>query len=230
MPGDKRFNHPTYGMISFGKIQSTGSTLFGSNLNHGTYISLDIMEATLERSGTGRDTYYPGKNLVRVYMSHHQFAEAITTHNTTGIPCTIARVANEDRGDVPPVETRQKIAQQAMTERLGRFVDRFKAQSDEVRGIINGPKPPNKAQLKTILDTLNFFSTELRSNLPFFAEQFEEVMGVVLSEVKSEVEGFLQTRATELGIDVIRVHGLEGPTKVEDTPFEITESTTSNDQ
>lgn len=108
--------HPSYGMISLSRISAHGRALFGSSITHENSIELTISRASDIRD-LHRNWYNPREELIRVEMSPTQFVEAMTTMNTTGIPCTIIAI-NRERQEPCPLNHVRQLGQNEFKKRL----------------------------------------------------------------------------------------------------------------
>src|SRR5271157_2643135 len=82
--------HASYGMVGINRTSSSGTHLFGSIMNHHSFITLTIKHAAVRRMLSG--DWYSAESLpiVEIEMSHSQFAELITSPGMgDGVPCTI---------------------------------------------------------------------------------------------------------------------------------------------
>lgn len=86
----QRLTHPSFGKIEIVRgTCSQSQNLFGSSIKQHAYISIAIHKAVLYR-GLNSDTIFSeGAPIVEVQMSPSQFADAITSLNSGGTPCTI---------------------------------------------------------------------------------------------------------------------------------------------
>lgn len=82
--------HESYGMVSINRTSSGGTYLFGSIMNHHSFITLTIKHAKVRRH-LAQDWYSADSlPIVEIELSHTQFAELITSPGIgDGVPCTI---------------------------------------------------------------------------------------------------------------------------------------------
>ena len=78
-------------MISVHRTNSTGTHLVGSDIEHQQFITLKISTANYERT-LKNDWFFPDRNLIEISMSLSQWAEFISSPNTSGVPCTLERI------------------------------------------------------------------------------------------------------------------------------------------
>lgn len=91
MDSKKTGEHPSYGLVSFTRVNSSGDNFFfGSNIPHSDYIELKIAPGVI-RTGFGRDCFNEsGIPHIVVHLTSTQFAELLTSMNfSSGVPCTV---------------------------------------------------------------------------------------------------------------------------------------------
>jgi len=102
-------SHPSFGQLYFGRVQSTGTEFYGSELRQDNYITMDLSSSKIQRD-LSKDWHFADKSLVRVRMSSAQFAEAITNMNCGGgVCCTIEYLPNEKIAELPKQESRKEL-------------------------------------------------------------------------------------------------------------------------
>jgi len=190
----KKFEHESYAVVSFSRVQGNIGRLFGSALeNHYTTIRLRIARASREHS-LGRDWYSSAgqDELIEVELSAAQFAELLTTMNVgNGVPCTLRHLGGKKIADVPDElheieEVREEFRNDA--EKLGK---QMREMLKKATGLLSSKSPPNKAQREEILESLRMMVQHVESNMPFMAEQFQEVTDKMVTAAKSEVDAFV---------------------------------------
>jgi hypothetical protein len=189
--------HESYGALEISRCQRPSTALFGSSILHDNTIRIRISAAELRReyntdrmyvSSSRKDTYAEAE------MSYNQFAEAVTSLNLGGgIPVTVRFAGGRAMEPCPFVGKDEQ------------FRAEFKARLEELAATVNGAvsraeelfdikKPLNKAEKEEILSLLHSLSTEVNSNIPFVRDCFAEQMDKTVTEAKSEIEGFFQSR------------------------------------
>lgn len=193
--------HESFGMISFSRVGwgGGGVSLFGSSIKHGNIIRLRISRADLNRD-LSRDCYYAKDDIVEADMSFSQFAEAITSMNTSGIPCTLAYVGGKRMEPSPYVSKREQFEDEfaASCKDLSKKVEdlqRFAAELAE--------RPVKKADTKDLINKIVMLKQQIASSLPFVHSQFNEQMDKTVMEAKGEVEAFVQHKIVSAGLDAL---------------------------
>ncbi|MFM9815939.1 hypothetical protein ACKI16_46630, partial [Streptomyces scabiei] len=78
--------------------------LFGSNTNSNSIISIKISNAEV-RQDLGRNWYYDTNVITEINMTTIQYAEMISSPNTSGVPCTIKRTEKLGLIKYKPIDT-----------------------------------------------------------------------------------------------------------------------------
>lgn len=202
-------NHPAFGQVRFDRVSSSGTVpMYGASTQfHPTFIRLRISRSY--RVHDLRSDYYHNKGgpLIEVDLTPLQFADLLTTMNYSGgVPCTIRSVKGED---VPwiPVDDQNEI---------GRVRDGFKREVKEkfsesrmqhttkvALDILMSKRPLKRADRDKICDIVRKISMAVSGNIPFVMDQFVSAAERVQSEVKREIESFMDMAIERAGIDAI---------------------------
>lgn len=211
MSDTARYNHPSYGLIQFNKVNGD-SPCFMSDVKLGGYIDLRVRRAEVNRS-LSRYSLYPRQELIRLRMSYHQFAELITNMNSgVGIPCTLEYVNGEgrvDRYESPPDEKTQFETELKETlEDALKYLKQLKAQLQEL-------KSKGKASRKELEDLSRLtegMATELFSNIPFVEESFAEALDNHVAQAKVEASAWIENKLISMGLEQLKeqIKMLEG--------------------
>ncbi len=203
--------HPSYGTISISQISGRG-VLFGSEVSHNHFISLTISEAR-RVVDEPREFVMSNRELVRVDMTHAQFAEMITSPNRGGgTPCTISRFTGDagqpwvhprhgGRPSPPEREHYTKKYKNVVGERAETISTHLKAAKEKADRLLNGDDKPTKASLKELAQALYMAQMNLDHNLPYVMEQMEEGienrMATAIGEFENYVAFSLQAKGLE---------------------------------
>lgn len=202
---EDRKTHPSYGLISWGRV-SGQQTLFMSPLEHHNYIEVTISEAATYRS-INETRVLGQKHIIRVAMTEAQFAQFITTPDRMpGVPCTIGRRDGQRVPDCPrdeqQLEFKRELKKDAKKVLTG--VNELDAKVEEM---LHG-KTVKKADLKKVRAIVQDLVRDAHSNMPYLLEQFHEYMDGVYHDAVALFEGHVQGRLRELGIkEVVEQQG-----------------------
>lgn len=197
MLGENRIKHDSFGVIRFSRAMNSGQKqLFGSTVKTNNTIRLEIAPAVYER-GLHRD--WIGSNalpFIEVEMSQAQFAEAISSMNIgSGTPVTII-AKNGVYVEQFEEESKFDQFQNEFAEDMKDLQDTVKQAQQDIEELL-GKKSVTKADRELIKGHLYHIEQQLRANIPFLYESFNEQVGKSLHEARMEIEAFAQQRAVE---------------------------------
>ena len=206
MPDTMPDTHPSFGTISLHTIRAAPPVrLFQSDLAHPTAICLTIHEASRHRN-LSQDWVHGGNAIVEVWMSHAQFAEAITTPNHgSGIPCTIK--ARTDMGSAipdPPYRASERTrVQDEFANSLVDVQDKLNETLAALDAMLSA-KTPSKSAIREVAETLRRATQHFAANSTFKLDQFHRAADQTVSEMKAEVEAFIESKVRATGIAALR--------------------------
>ena len=208
MREDKTENHESFGIVRICRTSGGDGVLFGSSIRHYNTIRLEVCPGQVTRS-LNENRYRPsGRPIVEVEMSQSQFADLITSMNQgEGVPCTIRRLGNDQVEKCPETNTRLQFEAE-FTEKTRDIVQRACDLVDEADELLQ-KKSLRKAERESLMGTLRQLVMELRSNIPFVHSQFNEAMDKTVKEAKGEVEAYLTSALTGLGLESAKDRLLE---------------------
>jgi len=190
--------HPAYGQISFCRT-SGRQKFYGSNIESNHYITMEVRQSELQRTLTD-EHYYDYAPIIRIRMTALQYAEMITNMNAIGIPCTIERLNGKKIEDLPNLESRKKFIQDGFKERMKDFADKMETKKEDFERIA---KKLNKKDSAEVLETYRFFMQEIKSNIPFFSETFQEFTDKLVVEAKNEIDSAITHKIHQTGLETL---------------------------
>lgn len=211
--------HSSYGMISFSRTNGGNPSLFGSSVEHNEKITMRVSHGSVVRD-LHREWYMPEKQVVEVEMSFTQFAEAITSMNTTGVPCTI--LYTEKDGNAQPCDftvTREQFEDEFRENRImanrraNELIDDLKESLSKGR--------MTKKEMQDCISKLHMLSMDINENTDFIYKQFNKQMDRTTLEAKNEIEAFVQHKVQSLGIEKLK--------ELQDTASAVTQIGTRED-
>lgn len=161
--------------------------LYNSAAEHHSVVRLTISTAREHDRGDFTVGIMPDRDLVEVYLSPAQFAEAITTLNVgVGTPCTLTYL-NGNR-ITPPArqETVHEKYHDATDTALNKIVEQCKAMIEEIESANISKKL--KAELAVHAQKI---VKVIDDELPFIAKMFHERLEKLQQEAKAEVAAYL---------------------------------------
>ena len=200
---EKKYNHPSYGLIKFNKV--TGSqSCFMSDVNLGGYISLTVKKSQLNRNFS-EYWVFPQEEVLRLRLSYHQFAELITNlNNGVGIPCTLEWIAGEgkvEKYEAPPDERTQFETE--LKDKLNNALCKLKELNTQIAELKNKGKA-NKGELIQLSGLINSVSTELKSNIPFVEQLFQEALDQRVANVKVETSAWIENKLINMCLEQLK--------------------------
>ena len=157
------------------------------------------------------DTYMSEGQLIEVWLSPTQFAEAITSFNIgEGVPCTLKHVV----GDKFNTTTRQfreecpernfrKEANIELKDEMAELGKRIAKMSKDAQELLTSKGQLKVGEKKQLLDELQGIVTEVESNIPFVHECFNESVNKTVTEAKGEIDATYQVMREKLGDKVL---------------------------
>ena len=197
----KRYEHPSYGMMSITRYCGGDGNFFGNDLpmEGSGGIEIELKEATLERNSNGLhcDFFHPGRLKFRVRMSHLQFAELITNMNTTGVPVTITNIGTE-RLDDPPILNKREVFDEEAKEVVSDVKQQANDIISKVQNLFETKKSLSKKDKEEILRELNQLRMATFDHLPFMQKMFDEQMNKSVVSAKANITAFIEQSKLEL--------------------------------
>lgn len=212
--------HESFGMISISRCQGD-TQLFGSQLGSlGSFISLKIMEGSVHHS-LSRDWYHEGKVLAEIHLSAAQFAQAITTLNSSpSTPCTVVQVLSERLEPVPERKSESKQIEEGFREKARTLASRLIQGRDKAASLLD-KKTITKSDKQELLEVFRSAIQDVKDNMPFVLTSFQESTQKTVAQAKIEVDAFAGLVLQLAGLEAIkdRVLGSGGsfPALPEDT-------------
>jgi hypothetical protein len=205
----KKTTHPSFGILSisrghYGKGLSNIDkiTLFGSSILHTSFILMEVHRASLLRT-IHHDSVFPeGMPIVSFYMSPSQFADAITSLNTVGTPCTISFVDGHPV-EPPPYESKRVQFDEEFEEKMEEIVSDTNEYYTKIKEILDKPNI-GKHDREEILHQLRLLNQQIASNVPFIKTSFTEQMDQTVVEIKNEFNAFVEGRLKSLGLENLK--------------------------
>jgi len=196
--------HPSYGLIEISRMSCQPAiNVFGSSIKTANPISLKILTTKKYRS-LNRETYHGRKQIVEVWLSPAQFAEAITTLNMgSGTPVTIKRIQGEPVEECPDEAVNELFNEEFRDDinSISNQLTELKRVSDQILGSKGGLKVSEK---QTLMSMIFKIEQDVRANLPFVHEQFTRAMDKTIAQGKAEIEAFATTAIQKVGLDNIK--------------------------
>lgn len=205
---DKEETHPAYGLLSFHRVTGDPGPLFGSHLDHHHgYIEMHLAKGELIRDGN-EDRYYGNTrgDVVSVKMSAAQFAELVTTLNMgLGTPVTITSVKGEVVEKIPAdKKTEQQNIRESFEEEMYAKTKDLRAAEARIDEILNKKGTLTKKDKEAIRSLYKNLLRHFEANAGFAVRMFSESVEKVIVEAKANVDNFVTTSLTAMGLDALK--------------------------
>ncbi len=188
-------------MIGFSRVQGNAH-FYGSELEQDHYIECKIHTSEVDKD-LSKYWFYAKKRILTLRMTSGQFSEMITSMNRgDGVPCTLEYVNGEHVEKLPFTENRKTFTHKKFKERMNEFAKFIKENSIQAKSIIN-KKTLSKQDIKDLNMNIDWLTTEISNNIPFFLECFQEGMDEVVKEAKMEIENAIQHKINTLGLEAL---------------------------
>lgn len=190
-------DHPAYGLLDIARTTSNGTILVDSAIKHHSTIKIRIKRARRNRK-FNRDSYFDDSNLIEIELSPVQFAEAITSMNTRGVPCTLRWIAGEGYVPEPVLDhARERVVKEFKDD-----IAHIHKELDEAKTFVDNlltQKTVSKGDVKRLHEMLTQAKQDIQCDLPFVAKQFNETVEKTIASAKGEFEAYVLHRALEIG-------------------------------
>lgn len=198
----ERFTHESFAQIQFNRVEGK-ARFYGSELEQDHYIMMEIAHSVVERDLTHEWHFTDGRPLIRLRMSAGQFSELITSLNRgSGIPCTLEYFDGKKVAELPDLENRKEFVHRKFKDRMKEFAESIKENQQKALSLVK-KKTLNKQEVQDLTFYLERLTSELSSNIPFFAKCFQEVTDEVVLEAKKEIENAIQHKINVLGLEAL---------------------------
>lgn len=184
--------HPAFGMITAHRVShsSPGAVLFDSDIKHQHTVVLTIMRASRKRD-LNHDWIHPGEAVSEVEMSEAQWASFVSAMNTTGVPCTLRRVADDWGIPDVPYDPRLAHSMRETTEAADRMYDNVREVLERVK------EKPTKANLRDLEIAID----NAKPNVEFAGRTLAKHAENVVQRARADIEAIVTHKAAQLGID-----------------------------
>lgn len=200
-------DHESYGMLSFSRV-SGNVNLFGSSIKHHNLIEMQVRKGSVARD-LSKNWYYGREDIVSVFMSYTQFVEAITNMNTEGVPVTIRSIAGKSMEPCPFESVREKLSNE-FQESIDVLLKSAATAAKKAEEVLRRPGAISKAERNEIASELFRVEQQIRSNIKFVMDQFNEQTEKSITEAKGEIEAFFSSKIHALGSEALVEHLEQG--------------------
>ena len=192
------------GMISWSRI-SCGSARphFGTEVKTSHPIRLEISTAKESRE-LSHNWYFADKRIIEVEMSPIQWAEFLTSGNTTGVPCTLNWLVGKGFMSEPQETKLKEDYNKEVDKAFDKFGDSFDKVAKTLKEQIDTNKPMGKKALEELLREVEILKNLATGNIKFVKDSFKEDMSKIVTQAKAEFNAYVENRIHEIGIEELK--------------------------
>ncbi|EIX9776766.1 TPA: hypothetical protein L9B97_004621 [Klebsiella pneumoniae] len=206
--------HPAFGLVRVGRVNSSGTNLFDSDIDHRELIELTFHTAAIEQDGySNRVTKGEDRSpLLVARLSAAQWAAMVSSFGVgEGVPCTLSKIRDGKLVHLPEIEKSETMHERFSNDiaaRVSKDITRIEAITDKLGSLIASGKI-GKRDLRDIYDSLSSAVNNLPGNMAFGAELTQEAVDKIVASGKAEVEAYIAGAAMRLGLEQMVTTGPE---------------------
>lgn len=196
--------HPAFGMAHVNRVSSTrGQSMFDSEIEHTHFVSLTINRATRSRE-LNRDWIYERDNLIEINMSEAQWAQLVSSMNSSGTPVTLAWTKEE--GYIPriPFAPRLALSREEVHTAATKAYEKVNAAFTEVEA------KPTKANLRALKTALE----HAISGVDYATKTLDEHTENTVAKARADIEAII-ANANLRGVNLALPKNLDGAPEIE---------------
>jgi len=206
--------HPAFGLVRVGRVNSSGTNLFDSDIDHRELIELTFHTAAIEQDGySNRVTKGEDRSpLLVARLSAAQWAAMVSSFGVgEGVPCTLSKIRDGKLVHLPEIEKSETMHERFSKDiaaRVQKDITGIESIVDKLGSLIASGKI-GKRDLRDIYDSLSSAVTNLPGNMAFGAELTQEAVDKIVASGKAEVEAYIAGAAMRLGLEQMVTTGPE---------------------
>ena len=203
--GETIAEHPAFGSIRVSSVNCGGVTLFGSDMKHHRFVSIEISTAVMNRRNH-ENHLHPQREVMKVALSEAQWAKMVASSGMySGTPCTLMRTlpVNGPYETVPEIDMisqTQTWESEIKANAAKATADILAATAEIERLFENGG---GKKDLRAAISTLQNRIGNLPRNMAFTERQMKEAMEHIIEDGKIEIESFAERTLRDAGLEAI---------------------------
>jgi hypothetical protein len=125
---------------------------------------------------TDHPSYAQCDQLIQIRMTERQFAKFVTGLNTfDGAPCTVERLDGRSI-DSPPFESEKQIARAEFDELIHQISESLNLAKQRLAQLTTPGVKVSKADLSNLRSEIDRAATDIKSNLPYVIQCFNETL------------------------------------------------------
>ena len=137
-------------------------------------------------------------------MSPIQWAEFLTSGNTTGVPCTLKWQVGKGFMSEPKETTIEEDYNKEVNKAFDNFGESFDKVAKTLKEQIDTNKPMGKQALEELLREVEILKNLATGNIKFVKDSFKEDMSKIVTQAKAEFSAYVENRIHEIGIEELK--------------------------
>lgn len=203
---EEQIEHPSFAVVNISRISIGGGAvrLFDSPFKHHHAIALEINPAMLLRKLHG-DTIMANGTVshIRILMSEIQFANLMLNTNLhSGTPCTVDQIAGK-RLPEPPERNLKKLWAKEVKRNFKDVAEQVETVEKAAEALLEKDRV-TKGEVKALKDKITALAQDIRENLPWMQERFEEAMEGTVAAARGEIEAHLVQTIKTAGLEALQ--------------------------
>lgn len=200
---EKQPEHPAQGLIRISRVHGQ-QRLYKSTAITGSYVSLEV---TLAREYVDKDTHsgghISGAQVIKLGMSHTQFAEMLTSPNRgSGIPCTIFYKDGQRLPDIPDETHKLDRVRLQAEEKIDEKLQEFEEARERVNELLD-QKSLRVADRNELRHLFNQVAGRIGESAKWAVRVIDESVEELVTEAKSEINAHVSLVAEQVGVKVL---------------------------
>jgi len=194
--------HPTWGLARFNRASYSppGASLFDSSIKHHQVVTFEVNYASREHN-LNNDWLFPRSSILEMRMSMANFGGLVSSFGDgTGVPVTLEHVIGTKMPGLPveisPLERTAAETGEAMAKALAKVQT-----ADAMLQEALAEKPPKIGKIRAAASTLSRHISQAPGNVDYASRTLTEHSETVVAKARADIEGMVDNRARELGLN-----------------------------
>lgn len=198
-----RDSHESFGLISLSRVTCSGEgkSLYGSVVQHNSFISLTISTSVRDRNAFS-EHHFERNKIIEVCLAPSQLTDLISNMNTPGVPCTLRWVKGEGYKEECPSSNLREEMTDDVNEKFKQLSDHLSELGNIITDSLSGSV--KKADKENIKGAIQKIQTEVGSNLPYLQKVQLEKLENAISHAKAEVESTVHNVIYNTGVKSLK--------------------------
>lgn len=194
---------PSFGQIAVSR-SSGGQRLFACSVENHSVVRIRITGASIRRDLNRDWIHGDASPIVEVHMSPAQWAEFVSSFNTSGVPCTLAYTKEDGMIEHIPEENKREVFTGEFESNIKKATAKAAHLEAKAQEILKRPGPVKATEKAELLSAMFEMTRIVRDSIPFMANQWNEQMDKSVIEAKKELEAYTTMFVEKLGMEAIK--------------------------